>query len=214
MPRPDVSRKRRTEIVDAAARVFSRKGFSGARMDDIVREAGLSKGLLYWYFKGKDAIIAAIMERLFRSEVDRVRALASAPGTSRQRLLGLAESVIREIRLMERFMPITFEFYSLAFRNKAVRKFFQESFRIFVEGIRKVIEQGIQGGEFRKVDSLEIAVAMTASVEGALLLWVFDPRLVHREAQIRLALELLLGGIQKKRFAAALAGARAPGGAS
>jgi len=198
MPRPDVSEKRRTEIVDAAARVFSRKGFNGASMDDIVQETGVSKGLLYWYFKGKDAIIAAILERLFRPEVNRTRSLASAPGTARQRLISLGESVIKEIELAERFMPITFEFYALAFRNKTVRKFFQGFFRIFVQGIREVIEQGIRAGEFRDVDSYEIAVAMTSSFEGALLLWVFDPRLVQREAQIRLAVELILRGIEKK----------------
>jgi AcrR family transcriptional regulator len=196
-PRQDVSEKRRAEIVDAAARVFSRKGFSGARMDDIVQETGLSKGLLYWYFKGKDAIIVAIMERLFRPEAARVRSLAATTGSARQRLIGLGESVVREVELMERFMPITFEFYSLAFRNRAVKKFFQDFFRIFVEGIQKVIEQGIEGGEFRRVDPREIAVAMTASFEGALLLWVFDPGTVDREAQTRLAVELILRGIER-----------------
>ncbi len=198
MPRPDVSEKRKAEIVDAAARVFSRKGFSGASMDDIVQETGLSKGLLYWYFKGKDAIIAAIMERLLRPEVSRIRGLAAAAGTARQRLMSLTGSVTREIELIERFMPITFEFYSLAFRNRAVKKTFEGFFRIFVEGIQKVIEQGIERGEFRKVDAREIAVALTASIEGTLLLWVFEPRLVHREAQMSLAVDLILRGIEKR----------------
>ncbi len=203
MPRPDVSERRRAEIVDAAARVFSRKGFNGASMDDIVQETGLSKGLLYWYFKGKDAIIAAIMERLFRPEVDRIRGLAAAAGSARQRLMSLTGSVTREIELIERFMPITFEFYSLAFRNRAVRKTFEGFFRTFVEGIQAVIEQGIESGEFRRVNPREIAVTLTASVEGTLLLWVFEPRLVHREAQMRLAVDLILRGIEKKGTAGA-----------
>ena len=202
MPRPDVSEKRRAEIVDAAARVFSRKGFNGASMDDIVQETGLSKGLLYWYFKGKDAIIAAILERLFRPELKRARSLVAAPGTARKRLMGLSEAVVKEIELAERFMPITFEFYSLAFRNRTVRQFFQEFFRVFVQAVQEVIEQGILAGEFQRVDSREIAVAMTACFEGALLLWVFDPRMVKREAQIRLGVDLVLRAIEKKSGAA------------
>ncbi|HET7081061.1 MAG TPA: helix-turn-helix domain-containing protein, partial [Chloroflexia bacterium] len=55
-PRPDVSEERKNQILDAAAAVFSRLGFHEARMDDIVRESGLSKGTLYWYFTSKDAI--------------------------------------------------------------------------------------------------------------------------------------------------------------
>ncbi|MFQ5923332.1 MAG: TetR/AcrR family transcriptional regulator, partial [Anaerolineales bacterium] len=54
-PRPDVSQKRQEQILNAAEKVFSERGFSGARMDDIVREVGLSKGALYWYYKSKDA---------------------------------------------------------------------------------------------------------------------------------------------------------------
>ena len=53
-PRPEVSKERTKQILDAAVKVFSRSGFQQASMDDIVAESGLSKGALYWYFKSKD----------------------------------------------------------------------------------------------------------------------------------------------------------------
>lgn len=193
-PRPDVSEKRRTEIVEAAARVFSHKGFNGARMDDIVLETGLSKGLLYWYFKSKDAIILALLERLLRPELKRVEVLAEAAGPARTRLIGFAESIVMDIQRMERLMPITFEFYSLAFRNRVMKEAFQEFFRTFIEGIQKVIDQGIEGGEFRRVDSRKIALALMAAFEGNILLWVFDRTLADL-GQLRLSTELILNGI-------------------
>ncbi|MGO9411342.1 MAG: TetR/AcrR family transcriptional regulator [Spirochaetia bacterium] len=195
-PRPDVSDKRKAEIVEAAARVFSKKGFGGARMDDIVQETGLSKGLLYWYFKSKDALIVALLERLMRPELNRVRTLADAGGPARERLVAFAESMVKDIALMERLMPITFEFYSVAFRNKVMKKAFQEFFRIFIDGIQRVIEQGIAAGEFRAVDSRRIALAIMASMEGNLLLWVFD-RSMADLAQLRLSTDLILRGIER-----------------
>ena len=60
-PRRDVSEERKEQILDAAAEVFSRKGFDKARMDDIVEKTGLSKGALYWYFKSKDEIFEALV---------------------------------------------------------------------------------------------------------------------------------------------------------
>ena len=63
-PRPDVSEARKEQILAAALAVFSRLGLAQARMDDIVAEAGLSKGAIYWYFTGKDEIIAAILESI------------------------------------------------------------------------------------------------------------------------------------------------------
>ncbi len=48
---------RREQILEAATSVFARFGVYKARMDDIVEEAGLSKGAVYWYFKSKDEIL-------------------------------------------------------------------------------------------------------------------------------------------------------------
>jgi TetR/AcrR family fatty acid metabolism transcriptional regulator len=196
-PRPDVSEKRRTEIVEAAAHVFAEKGFDGARMDDIVSETGLSKGLLYWYFKSKDAIIVALLERLLKPELDRVHALATAPGTARERLVAFADSMVTDIERMEKLMPITFDFYAIAFRNRTMKKTFREFFRIFTDGIESVIDQGIRSGEFRRVDSRRVALAFMAASEGNLLLWVFD-RSLSDLAQLRLSIELILRGIERR----------------
>ncbi|HUI70671.1 MAG TPA: TetR/AcrR family transcriptional regulator [Spirochaetia bacterium] len=196
-PRPDVSEKRKTEIVDAAARVFSRKGFSGARMDDIVEETGLSKGLLYWYFKGKDAIIVAILQRLIGPTLRRAGELAQAQGSARKRLLGFADGVIKEVEIMEKIMPITFEFYSLAFRNRTVKKAFGEFFRVFIKSLHAIIEQGIAEGEFHAVDPGAASTALMALFEGSLLLWVFDRTLVDL-TNMRTAVELFIQGIERK----------------
>ena len=64
-PKQDVSEERKNQILDAAMNIFAKMGFHKARMDDVAQESGLSKGALYWYFKSKDAIIAAILERLY-----------------------------------------------------------------------------------------------------------------------------------------------------
>jgi AcrR family transcriptional regulator len=53
---------RRQEILDAAANCFARNGFHRTSMQDIVKESGLSAGLIYRYFTGKDDMIVAIVE--------------------------------------------------------------------------------------------------------------------------------------------------------
>jgi AcrR family transcriptional regulator len=52
---------RRRQILDAAAACFAREGFHRTSMQDIVRESGVSAGLVYRYFTGKDDMIAAIV---------------------------------------------------------------------------------------------------------------------------------------------------------
>ena len=59
---PKVVEDRREHIIDAAMRVFAQKGYSKATNKDIAREAGITTGLIYYYFDSKEALLKAILE--------------------------------------------------------------------------------------------------------------------------------------------------------
>lgn len=105
---------RRRQILDAAANCFARNGFHRTSIQDIVKESGLSAGLIYRYFTGKDDMIVAIAEewqskraaRLvgdpLAGYLDLLRAIA-APESARERNLAMqtwAETV-RDARIRE-----------------------------------------------------------------------------------------------------------------
>jgi TetR/AcrR family transcriptional regulator len=58
--------RRRQDIIDAAERVFFVKGLSSATMEDVAKDAELSKGTLYLYFKSKEDLYLAVILRGFR----------------------------------------------------------------------------------------------------------------------------------------------------
>jgi TetR/AcrR family transcriptional regulator, cholesterol catabolism regulator len=59
---PKVVEDRRDQIIDAAMRIYSQKGFTRATNKDIAREAGITPGLIYYYFESKEALLKAIIE--------------------------------------------------------------------------------------------------------------------------------------------------------
>ena len=67
----------RERLLDAAARVFARRGFAAASVDEIAREAGYSTGAIYWHFKGKDDLFLAMAEEF---AIDRVREIDAVIG--------------------------------------------------------------------------------------------------------------------------------------
>jgi AcrR family transcriptional regulator len=72
--------ERRQAILSAALDEFFERGFKAARMDDIARRAGLSKGALYLYFDTKEALFAALLDTIAVPSIERIEAiLASAP---------------------------------------------------------------------------------------------------------------------------------------
>ena len=107
---------RRQQILDAAAGCFARNGFHRTSMQDIVKESGLSAGLIYRYFTGKDDMILAIVDEWHTTRaaslttaddplatyLDLLRAIAR-PAAAQQRSLSMqawAES-IREPRIRD-----------------------------------------------------------------------------------------------------------------
>lgn len=195
-PRPNVSDERKAQIINAAEDVFTQKGFNEARMDDIADKTGLSKGTLYLYFKSKDDLIIAILDRMFQREMKQMEGLDQADLSAADAIWKMTEAVTNNILGFVRLVPIVYQFLALAFRNKYVQKALKKYINQYIDMITPIIEQGIKSGEFRKVNAREVAIAMSAIIEGTLLLWVYDRDLVEPEKHIRSGVKLLLEGVQ------------------
>jgi AcrR family transcriptional regulator len=94
MPRvikhPDI---RRAELLDRAAALFLRHGFDNVSLNDLIADAGVSKGAFYHWFPSKDALIAALAERSAREAFAGVEdALAACGGDALDRLNAVLQS--------------------------------------------------------------------------------------------------------------------------
>ena len=174
--RKDVSAERRSQILEAALRVFASKGFSGARTEDIAQEAGVSKGLLYWYFDSKEAIIQALMDWLFEPDLRALEHLvAQRDRPARERLLAVAQQALKSLPDIEPTLPVAYEYYALAARPGPVRDALQGYYRRYRDLLAKLIAQGVERGEWQVANPWELATIWLAQFEGLLLMWVLMP---------------------------------------
>lgn len=82
------------EIVEAALAVFGEKGFAAARLDEIARRAGVSKGALYLYFETKEDLFRAVVEQAVAPNVTLLRGVAAShPGPFRDLAMALTAYV-------------------------------------------------------------------------------------------------------------------------
>ena len=84
--------KRRT-ILDAAARVFARKGFHTSRVGDIAEEAGVAHGLLYHYFSSKDEVLETIFREHWTALLERVHEAEQTGDDPIEQLQGIAAAM-------------------------------------------------------------------------------------------------------------------------
>jgi AcrR family transcriptional regulator len=196
-PKPDVSEQRRAQIIEAATTVFAKFGFSKARMDDIAKESELSKGALYLYFKSKEEIFERILDNFFQQEFDFIARLSEDESkTAQDKMASLTSVVLDDIVKMEFAMPIFFEFWSMSFRKKPVRKIFQKYMEKYVKLVVPLVEEGIAAGDFREGDAYDISMAYGALIEGSMVIWSYDPENVDLRALLSKNAEIFLDGLK------------------
>jgi AcrR family transcriptional regulator len=115
----------RAELVEAAARVFARRGFHGASIQEIAREAGYSTGAIYWHFSGKDALFLAVYEAYATTRVREFEEIHQrAQGELPQRARAYADQWMARLRRDPEFMVLSLEFLVHAWRNPQLREAF------------------------------------------------------------------------------------------
>lgn len=108
----------RRELIESAARTFARRGFHGASLDEIAREAGYSTGAIYWHFKGKDDLFLAVFEAYATSRVAEITAIREqANGDLPQRQRAFADNWMRRLEEDPEMVVLVLEFAAHAWRN-------------------------------------------------------------------------------------------------
>ncbi len=195
-PKRNVSEKRKSQILDAAMDTFAEKGFHKTRMSDIADSSGLSKGTLYWYFDSKDTIILKLLDRVFEPELKKLTTLLADTQSAEERLLLYTERAGEDIIKMLRWMPLFYDFIALAFRQDLIKKTISKFYKNNVDLLIVLIQQGIDSGEFKAVNSLDAAIAISAIIEGTVMLWLYDPDHIDIKTHIKSNVQLLMHGLK------------------
>lgn len=88
---------KREQIIEGAKRVFMRLGFDGASMNDITREAGVSKGTIYVYFENKEDLFVAMVDRERDRIANDMRDLLAGREEVEEGLYAFGTSFVRHI---------------------------------------------------------------------------------------------------------------------
>src|SRR5690554_8173982 len=86
--------QRRTEILEAALKVFARRGLAGTKVGDIAATAGLSHGLLYHYFRSKDEIFTELAKIAYQVSLGTLTAATELPGTAWEKIKAMTEMIV------------------------------------------------------------------------------------------------------------------------
>jgi TetR/AcrR family transcriptional regulator len=190
------------ELLDAALDLFVEKGFSAARVDDVAARAGVSKGTLFLYFQSKEDLFKAVVRENIVNQFptwqeEFVVFQGSSADMLRYALLSWWERIGKT-----RASGITKLVMSEAQNFPEIALFYQEE--VIKPGhamIRRILERGVNSGEFRQLD-LEQAVHIVVAPMIFLMMWkhsmgacAASAKIVDPEQFIHMQVDVLLHGM-------------------
>lgn len=173
MPRSEEVNQRlreeqRTHILEAAKRVFARKGLK-ATMDDIATEASVSHGLAYRYFASKDAILATLAQQAFQANpltFQRELEITRTPG---ERLNRLVRALVESRRHPE-FIQLLDHMHNSEATPEDLRELVYKRGHALLTMLRQLIVEGQETGEVASGDPDQLVRAILACLDG-LIKW-------------------------------------------
>lgn len=142
--------RRREEIVDTSARVFAVHGFHGTSTIELCEANGLGKGALYYYIGSKEALLAAIHDRVMDEVLLGAQRVLDNGGSPTEQLVRLGVELLDVIaRYPDHVWVFLHEFPALGGENAAQFRSRRHAYERMVES---VIAAGVASGEFRDVD--------------------------------------------------------------
>ncbi|MBN2426492.1 MAG: TetR/AcrR family transcriptional regulator [Calditrichaceae bacterium] len=183
--------KRHEEIIDAAERVFSKKGFDAATVDDIATEAELSKATLYMYFKSKEELYYYICERGQIKMLDLIEKAEKKYNTPLELIRAYLEAII----LFHKKYPDYFQAIHYFQTNPLLQRLYEQNIDIIhrhniheqlISKWSSVIQQGKEQGLIRSdLNSLEAGLLIWLQLSGFLKMFVVNKDVIQKDFNIK-----------------------------
>ena len=163
------------QIIEAAVRVFARKGYYNSRVSDIAREAGIAAGTIYLYFKTKDDILVTLFRDKMAEFVGALRkAIAGEPDPASKirRLVSLHFCMLEENPQLAEVVQVELRQGQKFFRGAS-----SQEIGAYFALIGSVLEEGVAEGRFRSSLPVKVATKMLfGAMDQMATSWVLGKR--------------------------------------
>ena len=156
----------RDELLDAAALVFSKRGYHASSTKEIAEELGMSQSSVYYYFPSKEAALEELCFRAIEGFVQRLEAILAGPGSAEEKLRAAINNHL-EPALTRPHLFLTF-LHSRQYLPDAARRRVGRMIRRYEEIFAKFLGQAVASGELRSdLDCAAVLQVLLAACNAA-----------------------------------------------
>lgn len=190
---------RKEEILEAAEKVFARKGYHEASVAEIAGAADYAAGSIYLYFKGKQELFFAMLERKFQELRSLVEREAGGEASPIERLRAVIRAVLGFFERNREFLKL-YLCYSSDFewniRDELGKGVFAAYLR-YVAVIIELVEEGVRKGELRPMDAQKMGRALIGMINAFIFRGLREPHGKSLSRETETILEIFLHGCRR-----------------
>jgi TetR/AcrR family transcriptional regulator len=192
------------KIMEAAKQVFHKRGYFGARMQDIADEAGINKAMLHYYFRSKDNIFEAVFQEAIGKVFGKIMSSFAIDGSMEEKLEAFADSYI-DLLLSEPYIP-AFVIHEINHNPERIKRFLSEKITIDPKILVNMINADVAQGKIRDIDPVQIILTLISSaifpfIGKPILMELFkineDEFISLMQERKKIIPEIILSGIKK-----------------
>ena len=202
MPKIIDKEKKRIRIIESAARLFAKRGYTATRMLNIAEAAGIGKGTIYEYFKSKDELFIeafnAYIEEINKSIEKNIRHIHDPVMKLRRYFFALLE--ILQTDFIE-FAAIILDIWAEGLRRTNDIGFFSldRMYRNYRMGLIQILDEGVRQGKFKPINTTITASIIVGTLDGLMVQWIVDRNLYHLKEAIQQFSEIIIDGLINKK---------------
>ena len=186
--------------MEAAMKVFVKRGYSQTRMEDIAEVSGLSKGAIYHHYDSKKSLFLALIdywEEYFFFKVFFNKDVKSKK--AEDLLRDMATDIIETFKSSKYILLAELEFWSLANHDEDVRAKTEALYMKLMKLIRSIISKGIKENDFKQLNVDVAALSVMTSLQGVIWFSIFKDtdKMISAEQYLNDVIEFIIYGFKK-----------------
>ena len=157
-----IQKKNKIIILEAALDVFSKQGFSGATLDQIAKQAGLSKPNILYYFNSKEAIHLCLLQRLLKEWLEPLQQL-NPNGEPISEIIGYVQRKLE----MSKMYPRESKLFAIEILQgaKHLKQFIKSDLKILVDSKVALINNWVDQGKIAKINPVHLIFSIWATTQ-------------------------------------------------
>ncbi len=179
----ELSGEKASRIVEAMRSSVARRGISGSTFEHVAREAGVSRGLLHYYFGTKEALLVEVVRRDTEHRITRLDEPLGGAGSADELLAVLVADLQDSIQNEPGFWVLLFDLFTAGRRNPEIRKEVGELFKRTRDHVSDILRAKEREGVIAlRYDSDAVVGFLFALADGIALQMLSDPDRDHAPA--------------------------------